>query len=119
MGMFGRMTRSEADFFPTKLLCKRFGVPPPLNVQPGNKDARSTPAGPQQPVCRPELDDLINEASRRARQQAGAHASERPAAEAKAAKDIIIDVERNEALEAEKASEAVFQSIFGDDIVED
>lgn len=115
MGMFGRMTRSEADFFPTKLVCKRFGVPPPLNVQSGNEDGQSTPAGPEQPVTRSDIDNLINEASRRAQQQAGARASEGPAAQAEAAKDIVIDIERNEALEAEKASEAVFQSIFGDD----
>lgn len=119
MGMFGRMTRSEADFFPTKLVCKRFGVPPPLNVQPDNKDDKSTQAGPEQPVSRSDIDDLISEASRRAHQQAGARASEGPAAQPEAAKDIVIDMEHNEALEAEKASEAVFQSIFGDDSDED
>lgn len=118
MGMFGRMTRSEADFFPTKLVCKRFGVPPPLNVQP-DEEGQSTPAEPEQPVSRSDFDDLINEASRRAQQQAGARASEGPAAQTEAAKDIVIDVERNEALEADKASEAVFQSIFGDDSVEE
>lgn len=119
IGMFGRMTRSQGDFFPTKLVCKRFGVPHPLNVQPDNEDGQSTPARPEQPVSGADIDDLVNEASRRAQQQAGARTTEGPAAQAEAAKDIIIDVERNEALEAEKASEAVFQSIFGDDSAED
>ena len=115
MGMFGRMTRSEADFFPTKLVCKRFGVPPPLNAQPDIEDGQSTQAGTEQPVSRSDIDDLISEASWRAQQQAEARASEGSAAQAEAAKDIVIDIERNEALEAQKASEAVFQSIFGDD----
>ncbi|OBR02942.1 G-patch domain containing protein [Colletotrichum higginsianum IMI 349063] len=34
MGMYGRMTRLTENFFPTRLLCKRFSVPPPAHVQP-------------------------------------------------------------------------------------
>ncbi|KAK8116031.1 hypothetical protein PG984_012533 [Apiospora sp. TS-2023a] len=34
LGMFGAMTRSTADFYPTRLLCKRFNVRPPAHVQP-------------------------------------------------------------------------------------
>lgn len=112
MGMFGRMTRSEADFFPTKLVCKRFGVPPPLNVQPDEEGGQSTPAGPEQPISKSDIDELINEASKRAHQQQPRLA---PASEEAVPGEPIIDVERNEALESEKASEAVFKSIFGDD----
>ncbi|OAQ27616.1 hypothetical protein K457DRAFT_156746, partial [Linnemannia elongata AG-77] len=35
MGMFGPLTRSMADFYPNKLLCKRFNVPDP---HPEHKD---------------------------------------------------------------------------------
>ncbi|KAF9540876.1 hypothetical protein EC957_003682 [Mortierella hygrophila] len=35
MGMFGPLTRSTADFYPNKLLCKRFNVPDP---HPEHKD---------------------------------------------------------------------------------
>ncbi|KAG0268667.1 hypothetical protein BGZ95_002385 [Linnemannia exigua] len=35
MGMFGPLTRSTVDFFPNKLLCKRFNVPDP---HPEHKD---------------------------------------------------------------------------------
>ncbi|CAO3565073.1 unnamed protein product [Mortierella alpina] len=35
MGMFGPLTRSSVDFFPSKLLCKRFNVP---NPHPDHKD---------------------------------------------------------------------------------
>ncbi|KAI1163959.1 hypothetical protein F5B18DRAFT_288644 [Nemania serpens] len=34
LGMYGSMTRSVTDFFPTRLLCKRFNVRPPAHVQP-------------------------------------------------------------------------------------
>ncbi|KAI1175934.1 hypothetical protein F4777DRAFT_295234 [Nemania sp. FL0916] len=34
LGMYGAMTRSVTAFFPTRLLCKRFGVRAPVNVQP-------------------------------------------------------------------------------------
>ncbi|KAK1981955.1 hypothetical protein LZ30DRAFT_749674 [Colletotrichum cereale] len=33
IGMYGRMTRLTEDFFPTRLLCKRFNVRPPVHVQ--------------------------------------------------------------------------------------
>ncbi|KAI8631083.1 DUF1604-domain-containing protein [Xylariaceae sp. FL1651] len=34
LGMYGPMTRSVTDFYPTRLLCKRFNVRPPAHVQP-------------------------------------------------------------------------------------
>lgn len=34
LGMYGGMTRSVKDFYPTRLLCKRFNVRPPALVQP-------------------------------------------------------------------------------------
>ncbi|KAI1343027.1 DUF1604-domain-containing protein [Xylariaceae sp. FL0016] len=47
MGMYGSMTRSVADFYPTRLLCKRFNVPPPVHVQPDTEGggARASAAG--------------------------------------------------------------------------
>ncbi|KAI1309270.1 hypothetical protein F5Y03DRAFT_76541 [Xylaria venustula] len=48
LGMYGAMTRSVADFYPTRLLCKRFNVRPPAHVQPdvemdtGTKSASAT-----------------------------------------------------------------------------
>ena len=38
LGMYGPLTRSTTQFFPTRLLCKRFNVKPPEHVQldPGN-----------------------------------------------------------------------------------
>ncbi|KAK8121001.1 hypothetical protein PG999_005121 [Apiospora kogelbergensis] len=50
LGMFGAMTRSVSDFYPTRLLCKRFNVRPPAHVQPdgGNGDAKAGSQPPQQ-----------------------------------------------------------------------
>ena len=33
--MFGPLTRSTSTFYPTRLLCKRFNVPPPTHADPG------------------------------------------------------------------------------------
>lgn len=61
LGMFGTMTRSVLDFYPTRLLCKRFNVKPPEHSRPdGEPDGSSkTAAEPWNPfveaaVGRPE-----------------------------------------------------------------
>lgn len=41
LGMYGPMTRSVTDFYPTRLLCKRFNVPPPAQVQPDPETAEA------------------------------------------------------------------------------
>ncbi|ROT34927.1 hypothetical protein SODALDRAFT_337617 [Sodiomyces alkalinus F11] len=58
LGMFGNMTRSVQDFYPTRLLCKRFNVRPPEHVQQepttdtppdntsGNNDQEAVSKGP-------------------------------------------------------------------------
>ncbi|KAK2626780.1 hypothetical protein QTJ16_003955 [Diplocarpon rosae] len=38
LGMYGPMTRSSADWYPSRLLCKRFNVKPPAHVQPGTQE---------------------------------------------------------------------------------
>ncbi|RYP58587.1 hypothetical protein DL769_008901 [Monosporascus sp. CRB-8-3] len=38
-GMYGAMTRSVADFYPSRLLCKRLNVRPPAHVQAADQDA--------------------------------------------------------------------------------
>ncbi|KAK8085029.1 hypothetical protein PG997_006300 [Apiospora hydei] len=48
LGMFGTMTRSTADFYPTRLLCKRFNVRPPAHVQPDGGNGEPKAEQPQQ-----------------------------------------------------------------------
>ncbi|KAI1259484.1 DUF1604-domain-containing protein [Xylariaceae sp. FL1019] len=38
LGMYGSMTRRTKDFYPSRLLCKRFNVPPPKFVQPDEQE---------------------------------------------------------------------------------
>jgi G patch domain-containing protein 1 len=41
LGMYGPLTRSVSDFYPTRLLCRRFNVPPPAHVQPNPETAEA------------------------------------------------------------------------------
>lgn len=124
-GMFGRLTRSEEDFYPTRLLCKRFGVRPPAHVQPdpeneraGGKDSGPVTNTGQPPraselISKSDIDDLIRESGGRNQHFQTAIGGdvippvERP-------REVVVDTERNEALEGERPGEAVFKSIFGD-----
>ncbi|KAK1711215.1 hypothetical protein CaCOL14_012926 [Colletotrichum acutatum] len=75
MGMYGRMTRLTADFFPTRLLCKRFNVRPPAHSRPDSDAATSlephkaycgVPANevtPHEPLSREtnsDVDDMLS-----------------------------------------------------------
>ena len=42
MGMFGPLTRSVKSFYPTRLLCKRFNVKPPVSVQSGSEELQES-----------------------------------------------------------------------------
>jgi len=128
MNMFGPLTRSSLPFYPTRLLCKRFNVRPPDNVQPdsesavpttGDTGSRARPrCGPADLVSKSVLQEMLREsavgqsfgANRESTVQDVAQRPPEPAAE-----DNLIDPTRNEALDGEKAGEAVFKAIFGDD----
>lgn len=57
MGMYGPLTRAVKDFFPVKLLCKRFGIKDPHPEGPTDADAAGAFAGhaggPVKPVVDP------------------------------------------------------------------
>jgi G patch domain-containing protein 1 len=116
MGMFGDMTRSATDFYPSRLLCKRFGVRPPAHVQPDESEAsRSKTATPgfadygaeSRPASRVDapltIEYGINEEGTSATPEI---VQQTPAP--------VIDSSRNEALEGQRAGEEVFKAIFGD-----
>ncbi|KAB5583300.1 hypothetical protein GE09DRAFT_985801 [Coniochaeta sp. 2T2.1] len=113
LGMFGHMTRSVADFYPGRLLCKRFGVRPPAHVQPDEGESgRSTPTAP------PGFEAYGTESRPASRPLAieNAPAEEAAVAERKvsAVAAPVIDASRNDALEGKRAGEEVFKAIFGD-----
>ncbi|KAH6616934.1 hypothetical protein F5144DRAFT_633238 [Chaetomium tenue] len=138
LGMFGPMTRSVADFYPTRLLCKRFNVRPPEHVQPddqpsaagagrANYDSASQFSAPQdfgslrqEPLGSefgsgpPPSADAPGGAS-----FALAPTLEEAAAQAPVPERPVVDASRNEALEGKRAGEDVFKAIFGDSDDED
>ena len=108
MGMYGHMTRSTRDFYPARLLCKRFNVKPPAHVQaPANVDATEAqrPSGPT------PIRGMIQDTSSKTHTTA-------PKDQARATgppkQELAIDSSRNEALEANRAGEEVYKAIFGD-----
>ncbi|KAI9782969.1 MAG: hypothetical protein M1839_004444 [Geoglossum umbratile] len=128
LGLYGPMTRSVMQFLPTRLLCKRFNVKPPSHVQhdpanePGEEPSSSShqthstalPGAKLEILPKSSLDDLIREASERSRRRDPPAADANPPEKA-ARTPIIVDSERNDALEAERAGDAVFRAIFGSD----
>ena len=118
VGMYGPLTRSTKEFFPTRLLCKRFNVRPPAHVQVdpdaakagGAEDGGVSVALPQKRlelVGKREMEELVRERGVRGIGEGGAAVSMRA--------EIVVDPERNETLEGERPGEEVFRAIFGSD----
>ncbi|KAK3342409.1 hypothetical protein B0H65DRAFT_575607 [Neurospora tetraspora] len=108
LGMFGTMTRSTTDFYPTRLLCKRFGVKPPAHVQPDNYDATSA-------VERELLGLEFGSTGGGGGGGSTAMADlERGGGEAQKPAAAVLDTSRNEALEGKRPGDEVFKAIFGD-----
>jgi G patch domain-containing protein 1 len=130
VGMFGLMTRSTQDFYPTRLLCKRFNVKPPAHVQldpdrtaeDGGEDVTTGRfhSGDGQPgrnlelVSKSALNDILSESGGR-NQHLIPLGIVSEAADLEQPIEGFVDPDRNEALEGERAGEAVFKAIFGDD----
>ncbi|KAI9713905.1 MAG: hypothetical protein M1820_000635 [Bogoriella megaspora] len=126
LGMWGPMTRYEFPFYPTRLLCKRFGVPPPPNVDPGNTStatSRNDPRGRDEDLDilgKEKLDEMMRDAAmrpdrlKRDEADSGDAGVKTPTLER-----AVVDVEKNEALEGERAGEALFKAIFGSDDEDD
>lgn len=113
MGMYGKMTRIMSDFYPTRLLCKRFNVKPPEHVRPDNEPepTDATKAESKTPLMitsggaeRPGPE--ISSASLR-------NAAANNSSTSKKEKEEV-DAERNDAVEAKTASEDLLKAVFGD-----
>ncbi|KAJ5082671.1 hypothetical protein N7532_011714 [Penicillium argentinense] len=140
MGMFGPMTRSTQPFYPSRLLCKRFNVKPPANVQldPGEGPGLSAGAGAgagggpgmrfqsggyqadtkARELISQDVMDMIMEESGRQPAAPSSDASgpnQAPAATSASAPPPVVELDRNDALEAERPGDDVFKAIFGSD----
>ena len=144
VGMYGPLTRSAQNFYPTRLLCKRFNIQPPVHVQidpgggPSTTDTgrtsgdssipqtRST-ALPQKSlelVGKKDMNDLrmtgLGMRDSLGMQETQVEMSLQNTetvnlGQDERAESTVIDPERNEALEKERPGDAVFKAIFGSD----
>ena len=135
VGMYGPLTRSVENFYPTRLLCKRFNVQPPAHVQvdpgkaPHESDAGGN-SGSSTALSKKRLELVGKEDMDRLRMSGGGArgyvqssvvnegnaGDEAGQSEAGA---VVVDPDRNEALEQERPGEAVFKAIFGSDSEDD
>ena len=141
VGLYGPLTRSVENFYPSRLLCKRFNVKPPSHVQMDSnddpsdgrvegdsRDAKGPPPNHStalphrhlELVGKKEMDELrISGGGMQQSSRAFSGAEQEKAAEREelGAKHsvVAIDPERNEALEKERPGDAVFRAIFGSD----
>jgi G patch domain-containing protein 1 len=109
MNMYGRLTRSVVDFFPTRLLCKRFNVKDPHPV-PTEEDEMKEVADTTLINA-----DKVAELKSAARNVGGTYEL-RPL---ETEEVVEVQPDRNEILEGERAGEEVFRSIFGEDSDDD
>ncbi|KAJ2957518.1 hypothetical protein NQ176_g11239 [Zarea fungicola] len=108
IGMYGRLTRSVRDFYPTRLLCKRFNVKPPAHSEPdGNTDSSNfsgSAASAQEPNT---LLLTIGSAMGRMTTQQSVGKEIKPVL-------TKVDPEKNDAVEASTASADLLKAVFGD-----
>ncbi|GAB0135019.1 hypothetical protein EsDP_00003371 [Epichloe bromicola] len=109
MGMFGTMTRSVADFYPTRLLCKRFNVRAPAHSRPdlgAEASASSTAAAAAAAVPFVPVSAHAGAPAEQDVEMTGPIAPLQQAA--------VVDPERNDAVEGKAANAHVLKAIFGD-----
>jgi G patch domain-containing protein 1 len=124
MGMFGHLTRSVTTFYPTRLLCKRFGI-----AMPDISDTHNAGDTSAKPSAQQEFVSNVTKFT-----SAGYQSNEKseptvrsmpvgttsadtleidPVREEAAESQRIVTADRNEVLEQEKPGMALFKSIFG------
>ena len=137
LGMFGPLTRSSQAWYPTRLLCKRFNVKPPVHVDPGGakpgfegEPGAVLPQRNLELVGKRQMDEIMRNSKvgrMGTRDLTGAADGDEPmdaaeGGEAEAAKEDpkeVVDPECNDALERERPAEELFQAVFGTDSDDD
>lgn len=123
LGMYGAMTRTSFPFHPSRLLSKRFNVPPPPDMPPRFSDTEGNFKGQTEDVVnKGAMEKMLHEVL------TNGPGMQRPAwmgvpeaasasmetGQTQQVEHAIVDVEKNEALTSERAPEDVFKAIFGD-----
>jgi len=120
VGMYGPLTRSIKEFYPARLLCKRFNVKPPSHVAVDPGSAPEGQAGCNETpnmqrlelVGKREMDELRREGAAATKFSSGGVEGGKVVEVGE--KGVVVDPERNEALEKERPGEDIFRAIFGD-----
>lgn len=122
LGMYGPMTRSSSSWYPTRLLCKRFNVKPPAHVQPGstehNDEAATRNVAPEL-VSKSAINAMMMQSGGGEQLWKDKVKVEDPVIPEVMKEEVVVDADKNEALEGQRAGEAVFKAIFGDDSEDD
>lgn len=127
-GMYGPLTRSKHLFYPTRLLCKRFGVKPPANTgvdqsesgAGGGAGEGSSGQGTSGLVSKAALDRMMMHASQSlpkfasADTEGGRGGDDNVSTTVEPEERAQVDAETNEALEGKRPDEGVFKSVFED-----
>ncbi|KAK4232533.1 hypothetical protein QBC38DRAFT_439009 [Podospora fimiseda] len=116
LGMFGPMTRSVEDFYPTRLLCKRFNVKPPAHVQPDDEGSTTTTIKKKDFGGFDLYSESVHVPVRQALEFVSGSGTGTPEPTTHQT-TVIVDSTRNEALEGKRAAQEVFNAIFGDKTV--
>ncbi|KAL8905004.1 MAG: hypothetical protein Q9207_002896 [Kuettlingeria erythrocarpa] len=142
LGMYGPMTREIKEFYPTRLLCKRFNIRPPAHVQvdPGQvstdaggevtvggapkTNSEALPQRRLELVGKKDMDQLMMERGSRQVSECKGSAEEvdeggQQHDRMEVAEKVVVDPDMNEALEKERPGEEVFKAIFGSDSEDD
>lgn len=118
LGLYGPLTRSVKQFYPTRLLCKRFGVETPAHVTAG-----AGIEGGERKVEQPVSERVMEKMrwfGRPNRSMVGSSGSSEGMSgvemEIPGGRTMrTVNPERNEAIEGKRASDQTFKAVFGDD----
>lgn len=132
MGMFGPMTRSFSNFYPTRLVCKRFSLPPPDHAAPASSTSGGDGPLPSTSEASPMQfksfasagfqQDPSMEVSRTPQSRGDTEVEPlKPTTDGHKTTEplTVMDPDRNEALEQDRPGMSVFKAIFGSDDEDD
>lgn len=139
VGMYGPLTRSTENFYPTRLLCKRFNIKPPAHVQvdPGDVPPEQGTGAPPpthstampqkrlELVGKKDMDELRMSGGGGMScvgvkvEDEGVGGGEKGGGLGQGREEVVVDPERNEAIEKERPGDEIFRAIFGSDSEDD
>ncbi|KAG8423517.1 hypothetical protein J3458_000405 [Metarhizium acridum] len=114
VGMFGHMTRSVEDFYPTRLLCKRFNVRAPAHVAP-DRESDNTASTPNKSDSRTMSTQWsMSDSNVSVSVPLALEAPTSSGAVTPVQQPVEVNPEKNDAVEGKIANADVLKAIFGD-----